>query len=84
VIAVLTEKIDPVNIPNQLGGEFAYEHGMIPELDDRIQQSLTWLRSRKLPPGPIKWVVGGNGDKKAIAVGRIDGEARQEEVAILV
>jgi hypothetical protein len=82
--AALTEKIDPVNIPIQLGGKFAYEQGMVPNLDHSIQQSLTWLGEPNLPPGPIKWVKDGNGDSKVIAVGSIDGKARREEVARLV
>jgi hypothetical protein len=82
-LAALTEKIDAVNIPVQLGGQFAYEPDMVPDLDNRIQQSLTWLGEPKLPPGPIKWVVDRNGDRKVIAVGSVDGKARQQEIAVL-
>jgi hypothetical protein len=83
MISLLSERIEPINLPVQFGGQFAYEHGMTPDLDDGIDQCLIWLGPRKLSPGPIKWIVDENGLRKAIAVGSIDGKPRYVEVATL-
>lgn len=83
MISLLSERIEPINLPVQFGGQFAYEHGMIPDLDDGIDRSLIWLGPRNLSPGPIKWIVDENGHRTAVAVGSIDGKPRCVEVATL-
>ena len=58
---------------------------MMPNLDPAIVQSLVWSESAvrgEFPIGSIKWVAGKD-DKRAIAVGSVEGCERKEEIAIL-
>lgn len=83
VYSTLEPYIDHVNIPKQFGGAFAYQHGMLPDLDEGIRQKLFWIDIKKcLPPGPLKWIQDGK-NKKAIATGSVGGIERAEEIAVL-
>ncbi|OGM44205.1 hypothetical protein ABOM_007696 [Aspergillus bombycis] len=83
VYSTLEKYIDHVNIPKQFGGELAFQHGMLPDLDEGIRQTLFWIDSKnRLPPGPLKWVQDG-GNRKAIATGSAGGIQRAEEIAVL-
>ena len=71
VIPTLTQTIDLENIPVQYGGGFAFEHGMVPKLDEGLRRRLEWLdqEKRMVPTGPLKWKVDKQGRRVAIAVG---------------
>ncbi|KAE8167392.1 CRAL-TRIO domain-containing protein [Aspergillus tamarii] len=83
VYSTLEPYIDHVNIPKQFGGAFAYQHGMLPDLDEGIRQTLFWIDIKKcLPPGPLKWIQDGK-NRKAIATGSVGGIERAKEIAVL-
>ncbi|GKZ73181.1 hypothetical protein AnigIFM50267_009858 [Aspergillus niger] len=83
--ATMAEHMDHKDIPSQFGGGFQFTNGMLPDLDEGIQQALQWTSSSKeaLPQGPLKWTEDENGQRRAVATGSIDGRQRSEEVAIL-
>jgi hypothetical protein len=85
VLPRLTASIDLANIPKGHGGEFLFQHGMVPKLDSGIYEQLEWLSQPPgmLPPGPIKWVVNGEGRRMAVAVGSFSGEPRHQPLAVL-
>ena len=85
VLPVLTSLIDVTNIPKKYGGEFAFEAGMSPLLDDKIRERLTWAQSsdQVLPNGPIQWERSSEGSMVAVAVGSIGGERRRHDFASL-
>lgn len=77
--------IEPENIPEQLGGTFEYEIGMLPSLDEGIRGGLQWIKSSQvtLPPGPLKWTTDNEGRRIAIAIGSLKGEPRNIPFAVL-
>ncbi|KAL2847041.1 CRAL-TRIO domain-containing protein [Aspergillus pseudodeflectus] len=80
----LNEDIEHPSIPANFGGGFAYETGILPDLDEELCRALQWsVPEGQLPPGPIKWVKTDGGKWKAIATGTIEGVARADEVAVL-
>jgi hypothetical protein len=83
--SALNEDIEHSSIPASCGGGFAYETGILPNLDDEIRQALQWsVPQKQFPPGPIKWVNSDGGHQwRAIATGTIEGVARADEVAVL-
>lgn len=84
-LQALSELIDPVNIPRKYGGEFEFDFGMTPKLDQEIVESMDWLTEKDgslvqdIPKGPIKW-VDVDGRRTAVAVGSDAGEARHQAV----
>ncbi|KAL3457459.1 CRAL-TRIO domain-containing protein [Aspergillus heterothallicus] len=82
---VVSEDIDHDSIPTSVGGGLAYDTGMLPTLDDELRQAVRWSLPEpgQLPPGPIKWVLGGSGEWKAIATGTVEGVARADEIGVL-
>ncbi|GAB1198708.1 hypothetical protein APSETT444_008036 [Aspergillus pseudonomiae] len=83
VYSTLEKCMDHINIPKQFGGEFVFQNGMLPDLDEGIRQTLFWVDSKScLPPGPLKWVQDGE-NRKAIATGAVGGIERAEEIAVL-
>ncbi|KAB8262519.1 CRAL-TRIO domain-containing protein [Aspergillus pseudonomiae] len=83
VYSTLEKCMDHTNIPKQFGGEFVFQNGMLPDLDEGIRQTLFWVDSKNcLPPGPLKWVQDGE-NRKAIATGTVGGIERAEEIAVL-
>ncbi|KAL2851124.1 CRAL/TRIO domain protein [Aspergillus pseudoustus] len=82
--SMLSETIDHESIPRNFGGGFAYETGMLPDLDDELRQAMTWTSPRgQLPDGPIKWTKDATGAIKAIATGTVEGVERADEVGVL-
>lgn len=82
VLEKLTEDIDLENIPKVFGGEFNYQHAMLPSIAKDLWQKIDWSDPEStgtIPPGPIKWVRGSE-TEKAAAVGRDDGVARRLDV----
>jgi len=73
------------NIPKEFGGKFEFGHGMGPKLDKETRRALVWLSesSTGLPAGPIKWIANKEGERTAVAVGRINGKQRHESFATL-
>ncbi|KAJ5286374.1 hypothetical protein N7524_001680 [Penicillium chrysogenum] len=83
VLPTLREYIDDANIPANFGGEFQFTHGMLPDLDDNIQQLLNSGSSKSLPPGPLKWTKDSDGRQTALAVGSKSGSVRNDKIATL-
>ncbi|KAJ5227901.1 hypothetical protein N7489_008609 [Penicillium chrysogenum] len=83
VLPTLREYIDDANIPANFGGEFQFTHGMLPDLDDNIQQLLNSGSSKSLPPGPLKWIKDSDGRQTALAVGSKSGSVRNDKIATL-
>ncbi|KAI1818648.1 CRAL-TRIO domain-containing protein [Poronia punctata] len=85
VLPRLTASIDLEAIPQEHGGEFEFQHGMVARLDPGICRQLEWLWQSPgtIPPGPVKWVVDGEGRRMAVAVGSISGEPRFQPLAVL-
>ncbi|OQE38504.1 hypothetical protein PENCOP_c008G01428 [Penicillium coprophilum] len=81
VLPTLREYIDDANIPTKFGGEFPFTHGMLPDLDDSIQQLLDSNSSKSLPPGPLKWIQDSDGRRVALAVGSKAGSERNDKIA---
>ncbi|KAJ5815980.1 hypothetical protein N7447_008213 [Penicillium robsamsonii] len=81
VLPTLREYIDDANIPTKFGGKFQYTHGMLPDLDDNIQQFLNSDSSTSLPPGPLKWIRDSDGRRTALAVGSKAGSERSDKIA---
>lgn len=84
VLPTLREHIEDANIPSLYGGGFAFQHGMLPDLDETMRQSLNWESAQQvLPPGPIKLVKDANGRTTAVAVGSEGGLKRSQRIATL-
>jgi hypothetical protein len=83
VLPTLREYIDDANIPAKFGGEFQFTHGMLPDIDDNIQQLLHLDSSKSLPPGPLKWIQDSDGRRTALAVGSKSGSERSDKIATL-
>lgn len=74
--------LSAVTIPTALGGGFSIKHDMRPVLEENICDNFNWDPSDQyLPPGPIKWVKGIDGNTKALAVGSEGDFHRREVVA---
>lgn len=77
-LETLSEIVDPANIPRKYGGEFDFSFGKPPQLDDELQNLVTWASdARDLPLGPMKWVVNQDGGRDAIAVGTKEAVQRK-------
>lgn len=78
VLSTLASYIDIANIPKKYGGEHDFEHGMQPDLDTAISETIDWLApcSGSFPAGPIKLVFSSIGMRLAVATGSIDGVQR--------
>ncbi|PWY90237.1 CRAL/TRIO domain protein [Aspergillus heteromorphus CBS 117.55] len=85
VYPTLVGLIDHEDIPRQFGGAFNYTHAMLPDLDPGLRQRLSWTdpTREELPPGPIKWMVNSQGERRLVATGTTDGLQRAEEIAVL-
>ncbi|KAB8222338.1 CRAL-TRIO domain-containing protein [Aspergillus novoparasiticus] len=85
VYATLERYIDKENIPKKFGGGFAFQNGMLPDLDHGIRQRLQWTTpSECIPPGPVKWLQADCGKRIAIATGSVDKNVlRNVEIAAL-
>lgn len=82
VLPVLESYMGIEDIPQKYGGKLPTEPGMMPILDKHASDLLEWSSSEKsIPPGPIHWVKGPDGSKKAVAVGIENGEKRRSEFA---
>lgn len=87
---VLSEAIDPVDIPHKYGGKFQFEFGMLPDLDPEIRDMVAWVdedngsTTQEMPKGPMRWVKREGGTKKtAMAVGTVSGTQRMSAVMAL-
>jgi hypothetical protein len=83
---MLSEMIDPVNIPCKYGGRLDFEFGMLPDLDLQIKDEVDWenrdgaYMAEDLPQGPMRWIRHEDGRRTAIAVGTMKGEQRKAAV----
>jgi hypothetical protein len=86
VLKVLSEHIDPDNIPKKYGGNHDYSFGDLPNLHPQsgVLEGWTWEDGHTaLPIGPMRWVEGDDGEMVALAVGSHEGEKRQRVVGRL-
>ncbi|KAF2662437.1 CRAL/TRIO domain-containing protein [Lophiostoma macrostomum CBS 122681] len=79
----LGELIEVENIPKQYGGKFEGWHGTLPELDDEFCHRLDWVEGveKRIPIGPLKWVVDDDGELILMAVGTENGQERRTKLA---
>lgn len=78
---MLSELIDPASIPKKYGGDFDFEFGMMPKLDEEIQDVVRWGDKEKvLPQGPWRWTNSNDGKKVAILIGTENGQQRREDI----
>lgn len=82
----LSSYIELRNVPKQFGGEFEFEHGMLPKPDEDIQKVLDVALPAGLSSlaGPFKWVVDGSGRRMVVPVGTIDGRTRESIVGEII
>ena len=80
----LSEKIEPEHIPEQFGGKFKYELGMLPSLDSGMQKQMEWIGEPRevLPAGPLKWTLK-DGKRTAVVTGSAKGERVHLPFAVL-
>lgn len=84
----LLESYNIADIPKKYGGEFDYQFGMPPSLDEEIRGVVTWMdgkdrkdgESSELPIGPMRWVNGEDGGRIGVAVGKVNGQRKRDEV----
>ncbi|KAE8142349.1 CRAL-TRIO domain-containing protein [Aspergillus pseudotamarii] len=86
VYRTLERFIDKENIPAKFGGGFAFQNGMLPDLDPGIRQRLQWTTpSQCIPSGPVKWMQADGGRRIAVATGSVDVNVpRNVEIAALL
>ncbi|KAL9057845.1 MAG: hypothetical protein Q9162_002075 [Coniocarpon cinnabarinum] len=88
---VLSEYIDPANIPKKYGGELDWEWGQLPNLEPDIAETMDWKMpvtgangANAFPPGPIRWRVSKDGQTmSAVSLGTVDGKQREDVVATM-
>lgn len=79
---VLSQFIEPENIPKKYGGKHEMEYGTPMDLSSQISQAIEWLDEkdgeviREIPKGPVRWLPVKEGKRTAIAVGYEDGVQR--------
>ncbi|KGO70606.1 hypothetical protein PITC_052000 [Penicillium italicum] len=83
VLPTLREYVDDVNIPVKFRGRLQFTNGMLPDLDDIVQQLLNSDSATPLPPGPLEWIQGPHGRRTALAVGSKASSERSNVIAIL-
>ena len=72
------------SIPSKFGGNFEYSPGMPIKADASIRGCLKWTKGHdEVPKGPLKWTNDGRGVSAIEAVGKVEGQARRERVAVL-
>lgn len=80
----LQQYLEMQDIAKKFGGDFEYEHGMRPKLDDEVREVLKWLPpNASLPMGPLKWIDQGKGGRLVVAVGNNEGRERGDKIASL-
>ena len=84
VLPTLLSTINVEDVPVQLGGNFKFQHGLSPHLDEATARAVSLEDGAKLPLGPIKWVVNEEGEKSLTAVGTVTGCPRNIEVASII
>lgn len=88
-LSMLSETIDPLNIPRKYGGQHQFQFGMPPVVDDEIKEMVNWPNDgdgnalQELPLGPLRWVRKSDTSKEAIAVGKVEGAQRRSTVMTL-
>ncbi|PSN62444.1 CRAL/TRIO domain-containing protein [Corynespora cassiicola Philippines] len=86
VLPTLTEYIDIDNIPKKYGGNLDFEWGNMPNLEPSLEAAIKWESpatqngKNTFPIGPIKWEQGENGEMKAVAVGKENGQPRRRTI----
>jgi hypothetical protein len=87
-LAVLSQEIDPKDIPQKYGGTHEFDFGMPPDLDKDIEGLVVRHeesdRKLSLPLGPMVWTRREDGVKEAVAVGSEGGKERREKVFTLL
>lgn len=72
------------DIPKRFGGDFDYQHNMLPMLDSASAKKLTWLPPyASFPMGPKKWIDDGKGRRIAVAVGSEHERGKVEKLATM-
>lgn len=88
VLPTLLQFIDIEDIPQKYGGRLAFESGDMPNLDPAIRECMSIGPEADaetyLLTAPVRWIDdGSDGEMKAISVGSMGGERRQQQVAVL-
>lgn len=84
VFDALKEDIDAADIPTSFGGDFDFDHGSLPVLDENIRDRLSWNSPQEsLPSGPLKFSEAADGKLTAMAVGGLRGLKRNEVIATI-
>lgn len=89
LLETLLADIDIDNIPKRYGGNFAFTHGMQPDLDLAIRDALPLApfaasTAMDLPLGPLKLTKHPDGGRNITAVGSLmGGRRRHQHVAVL-
>ncbi|KAJ5379550.1 hypothetical protein N7509_012669 [Penicillium cosmopolitanum] len=84
VFDALKENIDAADIPTSFGGDFDFDHGSLPVLDENIRDRLSWNSPQEsLPSGPLKFSEYADGKLTAMAVGGLRGLKRNEVIATI-
>lgn len=80
----LKEHIDDANIPKSFRGDFDFDHGSLPALDESIRDRLSWNSPQQsLPLGPLKFCEAANKKLEAMAVGSLGGLKRNDVIATI-
>lgn len=83
---MLSASIEPANIPHKYGGQHQFDFGMQPDLDQEIQNIVSWASDedgkifQEMPQGPLRWVEREGGKRTAIAVGTENGKKRNTTI----
>lgn len=81
-LSTLTVRMSIESIPTEYGGEFEYQPGMPPRLDQDILEYFEWkFPGGRLPEGPIKWAEGQDEGRVLLATGSVGGKRRNEILA---
>lgn len=84
VLQVLSEHIDPPNIPAKYGGGLQYNFGDMPRITPDVLEGWTWAEGvDKLPIGPVRWEEGEGGEMVCLAVGSENAVKRKKVVGRL-
>lgn len=85
VLPTLLTYVDRENIPVKFGGMLSFVHGQSPDIDPGTQKTLLFPQDseKKLPPGPLKWIVDEDNLRTVVAVGTDGGVPRFKQIAKL-
>jgi hypothetical protein len=86
VLPILSQYIDPENIPKKYGGKLEFTWGDMPHLEPAIESAVEWVNpdvqygKNTIPIGPIKWEKNADGSMTAVAIGSEKGQPRNRTI----